>query len=301
MSFRRIEYFLSVAKHLNFTKAARECYVAQAAISQQIKQFEEELGFKLFDRGGAAVALTPAGEYFAKQCQTVLSQYTGAVKQARAIADGVKRDLRLGINGPFAQDSIPGYLRQFRQLHPEAAITLREGGREEMLESLVKEELDVIVIPDYGLNLDRRFEALELSSERAKFMTGPHTELAGRRYVAPSELAGQTIFRVEGLSEDIQDQPLPGYFVRLGLGGNPIQRVKTYLEATILVQAGLGIALIPGGMEGKLTRDVSVFSIEGDSFRLRTIALRLLPPVSVAADYFFQVMRQDLEEGKKER
>ena len=62
MSFRRIEYFLSVAKHLNFTKAARECYVAQAAISQQIKQFEEELGFKLFNRGGASVSLTPAGE-----------------------------------------------------------------------------------------------------------------------------------------------------------------------------------------------------------------------------------------------
>ena len=88
MSFRRIEYFLSVAKHLNFTKAARECYVAQAAISQQIKQFEEELGFKLFDRGGTAVALTPAGEYFARQCQSVLSQYHGAVKQARSIADG---------------------------------------------------------------------------------------------------------------------------------------------------------------------------------------------------------------------
>ena len=82
MSFRRIEYFLSVAKHLNFTKAARECYVAQAAISQQIKQFEEELGFKLFDRGGTAVALTPAGEYFARQCQSVLSQYHGAVKRA---------------------------------------------------------------------------------------------------------------------------------------------------------------------------------------------------------------------------
>lgn len=65
MSFRRIEYFLSVAKHLNFTKAARECYVAQAAISQQIKQFEEELGFKLFDRGGTAVAAAPpAGEVF---------------------------------------------------------------------------------------------------------------------------------------------------------------------------------------------------------------------------------------------
>lgn len=300
MSFRRIEYFLSVAKHLNFTKAAKECYVAQAAISQQIKQFEEELGFKLFERGGAAVSLTPAGEYFARQCQGVLSQYNGAVKQARSIADGEKRDLRLGINGPFAQDSIPGFLRQFRQIYPESAITLREGGREEMLDALTKEELDVIIIPDYGLCLDEHYEALELSSERAKFMTGPHTPLAGRRYVSPAELAGQTIFRVEGLSEESQDQPLPDYFVRLGLGENPIQRVKTYLEATILVQAGLGIATIPGGMENKLTRDVSVFSIEGDSFRLRTIALRLLPPVSVAADHFFQVIRQELAANRRQ-
>ena len=129
MSFRRIEYFLSVAKHLNFTKAARECYVAQAAISQQIKQFEEELGFKLFNRGGASVSLTPAGEYFAKQCQAVLAQYNGAVKQARFLAEGKKRDLRLGINGPYTQECIPDYLRRFRQLYPEAAITLQEGGR----------------------------------------------------------------------------------------------------------------------------------------------------------------------------
>ena len=299
MSFRRIEYFLSVAKHLNFTKAARECYVAQAAISQQIKQFEEELGFKLFDRGGTAVALTPAGEYFARQCQSVLSQYHGAVKQARSIADGKKQDLRLGINGPYTQESIPGYLRQFRQLYPEAAIHLREGGREEILDALFQEELDVIVVPDYDLELDQRFDVLELNSERAKFMTGPHTPLAGRQYVSPEELVGQTIFRVEGLSEDPQGHPLPDYFVRLGLGENPVQRVKTYLEATILVQAGLGIAAIPGGMEGTLARDVSVFSLEGDSFRIRTGALRLLPPVSVAADHFFQVIRQDPERVKQ--
>ena len=75
------------------------------------------------------MALTPAGEYFARQCQSVLSQYHGAVKQARSIADGKKQDLRLGINGPYTQESIPGYLRQFRQLYPEAAIHLREGRR----------------------------------------------------------------------------------------------------------------------------------------------------------------------------
>ena len=299
-SFRRIEYFLSVAKHLNFTKAARECFVAQAAISQQIKQFEEELGFKLFERGGGSVKRTPAGACFARQCQSILSQYTGAVKQARSIADGEKRDLRLGIHGPYAQESIPHYLRLFKQMHPEANLTLKDGSRDAMLQGLADEELDVVIVPDFGLHLDEGYEELELSSEQVRFMTGPHSALAGRQFVSSEELTGQTIFRVEDQSDDAKSQPLPEYYTRLGLANNPVQRVNTLLEATILVQAGLGIAPLPGGMEQKLARDVSVFSIEGDSFRIRTLALRKMPPVSVAADHFFQVIREDLEARENE-
>ena len=71
--------------------------------------------------------------------------------------------------------------------------------------------------------------------------------------------------------------------------------MKTLLEATILVQAGLGIAALPAGMEGKLAREVSVFAIEGDSFRIRTVALRRRGPGNQAAQHFFQVIRQDLE------
>ena len=147
MSFRRIEYFLSVAKHLNFTKAARECYVAQAAISQQIKQFEGGVGLQTLQPEGASVSLTPAGGVL---CQTVLkavlAQYNGGGEAGPVPGRGKKRDLRLGINGPYTQECIPDYLRRFRQLYPEAAITLQEGGRKEMLEALEEEKLDVIVI-----------------------------------------------------------------------------------------------------------------------------------------------------------
>ena len=229
-----------------------------------------------------------------------MSQYTGAVKQARSIADGEKRDLRLGIHGPYAQESIPHYLRLFKQMHPEANLTLKDGSRDAMLQGLADEELDVVIVPDFGLHLDEGYEELELSSEQVRFMTGPHSALAGRQFVSSEELTGQTIFRVEDQSDDAKSQPLPEYYTRLGLANNPVQRVNTLLEATILVQAGLGIAPLPGGMEQKLARDVSVFSIEGDSFRIRTLALRKMPPVSVAADHFFQVIREDLEARENE-
>ena len=91
------------------------------------------------------------------------------MKQARFLAEGKTRALRQGINGPYTQECIPDYLRQFRELYPEAAISLREGGRKEMLEALEEEALDVIVIPDYGLALDERFDLIELSSERTKY------------------------------------------------------------------------------------------------------------------------------------
>ena len=155
------------------------------------------------------------------------------------------------------------------------------------------------MVPDYDLELDQRFDVLELNSERAKFMTGPHTPLAGRQYVSPEELVGQTIFRVEGLSEDPQGHPLPRLLRPTGTGREPGPAGKDLSGGHHSGAGRFGHRRHSRGDGGKLARDVSVFSIEGDSFRIRTVALRLLPPVSVAADHFFQVIRQDPERVKQ--
>lgn len=292
MSFRRMEYFLAVAKHLNFTKAARECYVAQAAISQQVKQFEEELGFKLFDRGGASVKLTPAGAYFARQCRSILAQYNGAVKQARAIADGEKRVLRVGFHGLSAQKIFAGHLRRFREAYPEATVTIREGNQASLMEALRQGEVDLIVVPDSGLVLDEGLDVLELASTRSKFMIGAGSPLAGRPVLSAAELTGLPILRINGKEGSFPSRQRTDYYTRLGLGENPVHWAKNYFELLLMVEAGMGIAAIPSGGEEQLPEDVSIFELEGDAFRINTVALRLVPPVSVTADDFFQMMRQ---------
>ena len=292
MSFRRMEYFLAVAKHLNFTKAARECYVAQAAISQQVKQFEEELGFKLFDRGGASVKLTPAGAYFARQCRSILAQYNGAVKQARAIAAGDKRVLRGGFHGLSAQKIFAGHLRRFRETYPETSVTIREGSQAGLMEALRQDEVDVIVVPDSGLVLDEGLDVLELASTRSKFMIGAGSPLAGRPVISAAELTGQPILRINGKEGAFPSRQRTDYYTRLGLGENPVHWAKNYFELLLMVEAGMGIAAIPSGGEEQLPEDVSIFELEGDAFRINTVALRLVPPVSVTADDFFQMMRQ---------
>ena len=87
MKIEKIGYFLSVAKHLNFTKAAQECHIAQPAISRQMSSLEEELGFALFDRSSRKVRLTPAGQSFYTSMMRFVNDYDNGVEQLRHISE----------------------------------------------------------------------------------------------------------------------------------------------------------------------------------------------------------------------
>ena len=82
MSIEKLDYFISAATNSSFTKAARECGVAQSAISQQIASLEKELECELFARSGRHVRLTGKGEYFLEQAKKLQEQYELAVTQA---------------------------------------------------------------------------------------------------------------------------------------------------------------------------------------------------------------------------
>ena len=214
------------------------------------------------------------------------------MKQARAIADGEKRVLRVGFHGLSAQKIFAGHLRRFREAYPETSVTIREGSQASLMEALRQDEVDVIVVPDSGLVLDEGLDVLELASTRSKFMIGAGSPLAGRPVISAAELTGQPILRINGKEGAFPSRQRTDYYTRLGLGENPGHWAKNYFELLLMVEAGMGIAAIPSGGEEQLPEDVSIFELEGDAFRINTVALRLVPPVSVTADDFFQMMRQ---------
>ena len=74
MELRQLRYFVSAAAHLNFTKAAKECYIVQSSMTEQIANLESELGVKLFDRQSKGLALTEAGRFFLPKAKAILGE-----------------------------------------------------------------------------------------------------------------------------------------------------------------------------------------------------------------------------------
>ena len=96
MELRHLRYFVGVAEEENVSRAALKLHVSQPALSRQIRDLEEELGFLLLTRDAKSVRLTEAGRVFLHEARAVLLRAEEAVKTARAVATGGRAELHVG-------------------------------------------------------------------------------------------------------------------------------------------------------------------------------------------------------------
>ncbi len=142
----RIRVFRSVARHLNFSRAAEELLLTQPAVTQQIKALEDEFGVPLFDRGGGRISLTPGGAAllpFAERMKVIGEEAVAAVASAYGQQAG---ELTLGASQTIGQYVLPSLVASFLKSHPRVTVTVRSGNSDAILESLVAREIHMALI-----------------------------------------------------------------------------------------------------------------------------------------------------------
>src|SRR5258708_30288550 len=118
MELRHLRYFIAIGEEQHYGRAAHRLRVAQPALSRQIQDLEEELGFKLFDRLPRGVRLNSAGKLFLEDARRILQEISEAALRAGRVARGRSGTLRVG----FTENSC------WRGVAPEAFRPCR--GRE---------------------------------------------------------------------------------------------------------------------------------------------------------------------------
>src|SRR5215208_3528437 len=114
MELRHLRYFVAVAQEENVSRAALKLHVSQPALSRQIRDLEEELGFLLLERSAKAVRLTEAGREFLAGARRVLQTADEAVTAARETALGGEGELHVGYAPSLTAKILPRILRSFQ-------------------------------------------------------------------------------------------------------------------------------------------------------------------------------------------
>jgi len=160
MLARHIQYFIAVANHLSFTRAAAALHVSQPALSQQVRQLEESLGTLLFDRSGRSTRLTDAGEVYLRYAKRAAQELQEAKRAIDDLGDLSRGSLRVGVTPTFTSYLVGPLVEAFHGRYPNITLMVREIAQEAMEELLLADEVDVGIAFDNGHHLDLEAQAL---------------------------------------------------------------------------------------------------------------------------------------------
>lgn len=244
VELRLLEYVACLADELHFGRAADRLGIAQAALSQQVRQLEERLGVRLFERTTRRVRLTTAGEVLVKHARVLLAGVEQAVSQVRAISG--EQTGRLVVGGVHLALShvLPRIIAEFRRLHPAVTVDVQPVSTAVQMESLRNGLIDIAFIRPTAVPGFMRMETV--FKEGFVAVLPRQHPLAARKTVTILECS---------------DHPLVGYAPILGASGysnevidairkagrrpNIVQQVGHTLSVATLVAGGVGIGIVP--------------------------------------------------------
>jgi len=145
MELRQLRYFVAVAEELHFRRAAERLYVAQPAVSEQVRKLEAELGVRLFDRTNRRVAITEAGAALLEEGRRVLAQADTAQLAARNARERAGAKLRIGYLPDSLPASVPRALAHLGLAAPRIDVSAESGAAVRLIQRVRDRELDVAV------------------------------------------------------------------------------------------------------------------------------------------------------------
>ncbi len=264
MDIRQLKYFISVAEHLSFTKASKQLFVAQSAVSQQIADLEKKIGVKLFVRDKRSVKLTNAGSVLLKEALNIVSKTEEAIEKTRQAELGMLGSLSIGFLGYSEKLIMPHLIRQFRGNYPKINLELDQYSQGHLLEALNTGELDVGFTFSFAINQIDDLKGINAFKETISVVMNREHPLANKDVINITDLSNEK-FIVQNRKESPQ-----GYAQTLSICSNNdfypniVAEPRLLSTVLLLVDTGIGIAILPKSLQTNASSSLKFVDIKGE-------------------------------------
>ncbi len=260
LDLRLVRYFIAVAEHRHFGRAAADLRIAQPSLSRQVRSLEQQLGARLLDRTPQGTRLTEAGEVFLPRAKALLR----SAAQAAAATKAAAQPSRITI-GYTSSLIITPALRELRRQHPDAEVHALHLPWNEPREALLEHRADAVVTR-LPLRTDGLHVSILYDDPRVLLIPRSH-RLAGKQSVTLADIADEPIPRLPDAAWNAYWRIDPRPDGTPAPDGPLVNAVEDKVE---LIAAGQAVAIVSAGLRAD--------SMHPD---LTTIALNDVDPTHV--------------------
>lgn len=240
MEFRQLEYFYTVSRLKNFTKAAEEMHISQPSITTSIQKLENELETKLLIRTKKKVELTEEGEIFLKSTEKILHQISDSLIELQDFKKQEQGIINVAVPPMIGAYLFPKIFTQFHLAYPNIQLNAFEEGSLKACELLENEELDVglIILPEQADCLS----CITILSQSIVVALSPDHPLSAKSSLTLTELEKEPLIFLKKdsfhrqllLKEFAQHHLKP----KIAFESNQIETIKAF------IQNNVGISLL---------------------------------------------------------
>jgi len=304
VELRQLEYFVAVARHGQFTRAADALWITQSALSQQVRRLEAELGVALLRRTPRGAELTAAGEDLLTHAEAVLAELARAREQLDRHAGVTRGRVRVAATTIDAP-RLPAALAAFHQEHPGLQVALRHASAADVLALVQAGAVDVAVAGLYGGGPaggrpgahgggPEGVRAEPLADEPMRAMLPPGDALTCARPVGLADLSGRPFILAEpgsGLREVVM-----AACQEAGFSPVPLFEVSDPATVRHLVHAQLGVSVVPASWFQSAGPEVAEAALAEPAPRHRVGVLTPAAGTSAAGELLVVALRAAFED-----
>lgn len=265
LTLKQFQYFIKIVEEGSFTAASEKLFIAQSALSRQMKLLEEEIGFQLFDRTDKRVKLTAAGEVFYKKIKDNLLYLNEIIDLAKSVSEGKNRQIKIAHSSSIVMDHKKVQILKEVSLTQQLSFEINTLSSEQQILALMNGEIDIgFIRPPVRHTLDE-MSILKLYEE--PLMVAVHTEhakFAKAEKVYLKDLKDECFVTTAHADRGGLSYLVANLCLAAGFTSQKAPILSRKVSQLQLVAANLGISIVPEEFKQILPNQVKLLPLADD-------------------------------------
>ena len=301
MELRHLRYFVAVAEERHFRRAAERLYIAQPAVSEQIRKLEDELGVRLFDRSHRRVALTAAGEALLVEARQLLRHADVARQAAQSANDQAVMRLRIGYLPTSLPVSVSRALRRLPGSAPSIRIVFRTAPPQRLIDDLRADRVDVVIATLPAATTGLRTQHIE--HDRVVVVLPATHAAAHVGETSLARLAPEQLVLLPREADPALHNTVLAMCQQAAIAPRLVELAEASVEQAVLsVAAGAGMTILPASAaERHMLPGVRIVALSDAARPIASAALTRADDTSIATRAFLRALAHAAGPGKQER